>query len=139
LEIADALTVITAIASIITAITLIFTYRQNKLRNMPHFELTALMLGKKPDRKLRVIHIQNPDKPINHCQVFCNGTALEAQFGLHFRDWIYIHAGGSADFKLPEKLEDRENATIVVKDGKEVLQKMKLNEIPMHSDFACTQ
>ena len=130
MEITDVLTAITAATSIITAITLILTYRQNRLRDKPHFELTALMLGKKPDRKLRAIHIQNTDKPINHCQVFCNGIALETQFGIHFRDWIYIYAGGSADFKLPEDLEDRENATIVVKDGKKFLKKMKLKDIP---------
>lgn len=130
MEIADALTAITAVASIITAITLILTYRQNIFRDKPQFELTALNLGMKPDRKIRAIHIHNPTKPINHCQVFCNGTALEIQFGIHFRDWIYIHAGGSADFRLPENLVDRENAIIVVKDGKRVLHKTKLKELP---------
>lgn len=130
MEIAEVLTAITAVTSIITAITLILTLRHNKLRDKTQFELSALNLGKKPDRKIRAIHIQNPTKPINHCQVFCNDKALETPFGIHFRDWIYIHAGGSADFKLPEDLEDRENATIVVKDGKKVLQKTKLKEIP---------
>jgi hypothetical protein len=130
LEITDALTAITTVTSIITAITLILTYRHNIRRDKPNFELTALMLGKKPDRKLRAIHIQNPDKPINHCQVFCNGVALETQFGIHFRDWVYIHAGGSAGFKLPENLVDRENATIIVKDGKRILRKTKLEDLP---------
>jgi hypothetical protein len=130
LEITDALTAITAVTSIITALTLILTYRYNILRDKPQFELTALNLGKKPDRKIRGIRIHNPTKPINHCQVFCNGVALETKFGIHFRDWIYIPVGGSANFKLPENLVDRENATIFVKDGKNVLQKTKLKEIP---------
>jgi hypothetical protein len=46
------------------------------------------------------------------------------------QNWVYIPIGGSADFYLPENLSDRENATIVVKDGKKILQKAKLKDIP---------
>jgi len=130
MEIDSALTIITTVTSIITATVLIFTYRHNVKRDKPQFELISLNLGMKPDRKIRAIHIQNPTKPIDHCQVFCNGIALETQFGVHLRNWVYIHIGGSADFKLPEDLVDRENATIVVKDGKRTLQKAKLKNIP---------
>jgi hypothetical protein len=130
LEIVSVLTIITTITSIITAITLIFTYRQNAQRDKPQFEIRSLNLGHPPDRKIRGIHIQNPSKAITHCQVFCNGIALETQFGIHMRNWVYISIGSSADFMLPEDLVDRENAIIAVKDGKRTLLKTKLKELP---------
>ena len=124
------MTIITTVTSIITATVLIFTYRQNIKQNKPHFDLTSLNLGFPPNRKIRGIHIQNSTKPIDHCQVFCNGVALETQFGINMRNWVYMDVGGSADFELPESLVDRENATIIVKDGKKTLQKAKLKDIP---------
>ena len=83
-----------------------------------------------PNRKIRAIHIQNPTKPIDRCQVFCNGIALETRFGLTMQNWVYLDIGETADFELPESLVDRENATILVKDGKKSLQKTKLKDIP---------
>ena len=83
-----------------------------------------------PNRKIRAIHIQNPTKPIDRCQVFCNGISLETRLGLNMQNWVYLDIGESADFELPESLFDRENATIVVKDGKKNLQKTKLKDIP---------
>jgi hypothetical protein len=46
------------------------------------------------------------------------------------QNWVYLYIGESADFELPESLVDRENATIVVRDGKKNLQKTKLKDIP---------
>lgn len=83
-----------------------------------------------PIRRPAGVHIQNPTKPLDYCQVFCNGITLETQFGLHFVKGIYIHAGGSADFILPKDLADYENAVIEVKDGKKSLKKNKLEKIP---------
>jgi hypothetical protein len=99
-------------------------------KEKPQFQLTALNLGHPPDRKIRGIHIQNPTKAINRCQVFYNGIALKTPFADKMITWAYIHIGGSADFRIPEELVDKENAIITIKDGRKTIQKIKLKELP---------
>jgi hypothetical protein len=132
-ELETALSIITALTSFITATVLIFTYRQDKRRDLPQFDLYSIWGSsspKDPDRKPVGLHIQNPTKPINYCQIFCNGVALETPFGAYFQKGIYIHAGGSADYILPKNIKDIENAVIVVKDGKNKLKENKLKDVP---------
>jgi hypothetical protein len=131
MEIGSALTIISTVTSIITATVLIFTYHQNIKQNKPQFDLTSVYTGLPPNRKPHGFHIQNPTKPIVHCQVFCNGVPLETPFGVHFQKWVYIHAGGAADFILPDDLADIDNATIEVKDGKKnIYPKTKIKDVP---------
>jgi hypothetical protein len=132
-EIDTALAIITALTSFITATVLIFTYRQDKRRDLPQFDLSSIWGSSSPkdtNRKPIGLHIQNPTKPIDYCQVFCNDVALETPFGVYFQKGIYIHAGGSADFVLPTDMKDIENAIIVVKNGKNKLKEINLKYIP---------
>ena len=126
IDITLTLSIIATIGTTITTIVLIFTYLQDKKRDMPQFDFSSIWLNEKPYS----LNIQNPTKPIDNCQIFCNGVALETPFGGHFIKGIYIHAGGSAQFFLPKNLSEKDNPKILVKDGKSTLKKKKLQEIP---------
>lgn len=127
------LTIIASAGSTITAIVLILTYFQDKKRDKPQFAFYSVWGSSSPNdpnRKPVGLHIQNPSKPIDYCQVFCDGVALDTPFGAYFEKGIYIHAGGAADFVLPKSISEKDNPMIIVKDGKSILKKKQLKEIP---------
>lgn len=128
-ELQIALAIISTTASIITVGIVTLTYVLNVKKEKPHFDITSLALGNHPDRKIRAIQIQNPTKPIDRLQIFCDGTALKTQVGIYEHDWVYVNIGGSVCFGIPDSLS-KDEAQIVVKDGKNKLYKAKLKEIP---------
>ncbi len=131
MEIDTVLAIITALTSFTTATVLIFTYRLDKKRDLPQFALIALSFGRPPNSKPYGIHIQNPTKPINRCQIFCNGFALDVLNVAYLKKWVYVHVGGEATFSLPNNLTDLDNAVIVIKDGKKnIYPKVKFKDIP---------
>ena len=134
----DLTSIITTLVSTFTAIVLIFTYRQDMNRDKPQFDFSSTrgtQLSGDLNGKPIALHIQNPTKPIEYCQIFCNAVALETPFGMHSLKGIYIRAGSSADFFLPKNISEKDNPTIIVKDGKSTLKKKKLQDILTH--FKC--
>ena len=77
------------------------------------------------------VRIFHPTKAIEHCKVYLNDNQLPWWDSTHARPNYdrKIPASGGGNVRVPEVIR-RDDAIVVVKNGKKTLKKMKFSDIP---------
>lgn len=76
------------------------------------------------------IRILHPDKAIEECSVSFDGTKLAWWDKPEPYYEKLIHAMGGGNLRIPKGIE-REDAEVIVRDGKKIIRKKKFKDIPI--------
>lgn len=127
----DITDIVLAIMTSVATVTSVVALRRTSKTEKPHFDFYRLHRQNKPTE----IVISNPTQAIDRCAIYIDGVPIPCGEGIETdpRSWSYVHIGGSAIFLIPQQLE-KDSAMVVVKDGREILKKTTLKNIPVKGD-----
>jgi hypothetical protein len=124
--------VIASLSLIITVVGLVPLYLDFLSRRKINFELLRFQeFSHKPVESIWSIRVLHPNKPIEMCSVSYNGVKLpwwDNPIEPQYERFVELMSGGNV--RIPKGAE-KDDAKVVVRDGKKIIRKRKFQKIPI--------